>query len=165
MDSIEIQGGRPLVGEIAVSGAKNAALPLMTACLLTDEPLTLSGVPRLADIQTLSNLLEAHGAAIEEIGEDKGRRALKLQAAEITSTKASYDLVRKMRASVLVLGPLLARCGHAEVSLPGGCAIGTRPVDLHLRGMEALGAEIELEEGYIKARAPKGLKGGEYVFP
>ncbi len=165
MDSIEIQGGRPLVGEIAVSGAKNAALPLMAACLLTDEALRLERVPRLADIATLSSLLKGLGVQIGEEAGEKGQRTLLLDAKEITSTQASYDLVRKMRASVLVLGPLLARCGHAEVSLPGGCAIGTRPVDLHLRGLEALGAEIELEEGYIKARAPKGLKGGEYVFP
>ena len=165
MDSIEIQGGRPLQGEIAVSGAKNAALPLMAACLLTGDQLRLDSVPRLADIKTMANLLEGLGAQIEEVDGGPGRRSLLLQAPEITSTQASYDLVRKMRASVLVLGPLLARCGHAEVSLPGGCAIGTRPVDLHLRGMEALGAEIVLEDGYIKARAPKGLRGGEYVFP
>ena len=165
MDSIEIQGGRPLQGEISVSGAKNAALPLMAACLLTGDQLRLDSVPRLADIKTMANLLEGLGAQIEEVDGGPGRRSLLLQAPEITSTQASYDLVRKMRASVLVLGPLLARCGHAEVSLPGGCAIGTRPVDLHLRGMEALGAEIVLEDGYIKARAPKGLRGGEYVFP
>ena len=165
MDSIEIKGGRPLVGEIAVSGAKNAALPLMTAALLTDQPLRLEAVPDLADIRTLSDLLRSLGTEIAEETAAEGRRTLVIQTGEIASTCASYDLVRKMRASVLVLGPLLARCGHAEVSLPGGCAIGTRPVDLHLRGMEALGAEIELEEGYIKARAPKGLKGGEYVFP
>ena len=171
MDKIVIHGGRPLNGKIAISGAKNAALPLMAASLLTDEALTLSAVPRLADIDTMSKLLVQHGVDLSETGPaaPKGApsngRTLELSAGAIASTRAPYDLVRKMRASVLVLGPLVAREGEAEVSLPGGCAIGTRPVDLHLQGLEALGAEIELEGGYVRARAPKGLVGAEYVFP
>jgi UDP-N-acetylglucosamine 1-carboxyvinyltransferase len=169
MDKIRIKGGRPLKGEIQVSGAKNAALPLMTAALLTEEPLVLSNLPHLADIATLAKLLEQLGVEVHlnggsELDGSKGR-VMRLTAGEIASTCAPYDLVRKMRASVLVLGPLLARCGHAEVSLPGGCAIGTRPVDLHLRGLELLGAEIELRDGYVHAQAPRGLKGAEVVFP
>jgi UDP-N-acetylglucosamine 1-carboxyvinyltransferase len=160
MDKIRIRGGQALRGKIPIGGAKNAALPLMTACLLTDEPLVLEHVPRLADIQTLCGLLEQHGAAIEH-----GHGEMILTARRIASTTAPYDLVRKMRASVLVLGPLLARCGDARVSLPGGCAIGTRPVDLHIKGLERMGADIQLKEGYIDARAPGGLHGAEIVFP
>ena len=164
MDQIRIRGGRPLEGSIRISGAKNAALPLMTASLLTDETLTLTNLPFLADITTLVQLLMQHGV---EIGmRDSGAgHVLEMTANEMASTTAPYDLVRKMRASILVLGPLVARCGEARVSMPGGCAIGTRPVDLHLKGLEALGAEIELANGYVHARAPKGLKGGHYVFP
>jgi len=166
MDQIRIRGGRPLKGSIRISGAKNAALPLMTASLLTQETLTLTNLPFLADITTLVQLLMQHGAHIAMRGEGPGGgHVMELTAGEITSTTAPYDLVRKMRASVLVLGPLVARCGEARVSLPGGCAIGTRPVDLHLKGLEALGAEIELSGGYIHARAPKGLSGGHFVFP
>jgi len=168
MDKIRIRGGKPLSGTIPIGGAKNAALPLMTAALLTEETLTLRHVPVLADITTLSHLLVQHGATITMAGAQSAREhghALQINAKRIVSTTAPYDLVRKMRASVLVLGPLLARCGEARVSLPGGCAIGTRPVDLHLKGMERLGAEIELRQGYIEARAPKGLKGGEIIFP
>ena len=169
MDKIRIRGGRPLRGEIKISGAKNAALPLMAASLLTDQTLHLSNLPHLVDITTLANLLVRHGVEIVMNGHaDNGGnagRALDLQAGTIASTRAPYDLVRKMRASVLVLGPLLARVGHAEVSLPGGCAIGTRPVDLHLKGLELLGAEIDLENGYIDARAPRGLIGNEVIFP
>lgn len=167
MPRIKIVGGHRLVGEISICGAKNAALPLMTAALLTDERLTLRNLPRLADIATLSSLLTHHGVDIEINGSgtaNRGRVA-HLHAAEITDTTAPYDLVRKMRASVLVLGPLLARCGIARVSQPGGCAIGTRPVDLHLKGLQQLGAEIELDGGYIEARAPNGLTGGHIVFP
>jgi UDP-N-acetylglucosamine 1-carboxyvinyltransferase len=163
MDRIRIKGGVPLAGIIPIGGAKNAALPLMAASLLTDEPLVLDNVPDLADVATMANLLAQHGVAI-----DRGRageRRIALTAAHITSTTAPYDLVRKMRASVLVLGPLLARCGRARVSLPGGCAIGTRPVDLHLKGLERLGAKVSLEQGYIDAHAPHGLKGAEIVFP
>jgi len=167
LDSIRIRGGRRLEGVIPISGAKNAALPLMTACLLTEGTLTLSNLPYLADITTLTNLLLEFGVGIRvkgNGGEDKGR-IIELAASDILGTVAPYDLVRKMRASILVLGPLLARCGQAEVSLPGGCAIGTRPVDLHLKGMEQLGAEIELDGGYVRARAPKGLRGARIVFP
>ncbi len=163
MDKIRIRGGRPLKGEIRISGAKNAALPLMAASLLTRETLVLENLPQLADIEFLSHILLQHGVELEPDPAEQGR--LNLTAATISDTKAPYELVRKMRASVLVLGPLLAREGHAEVSLPGGCAIGTRPVDLHLKGLELLGAEIELREGYIHARAPRGLIGAEVVFP
>jgi UDP-N-acetylglucosamine 1-carboxyvinyltransferase len=168
MDRIRIRGGRPLEGKIHIGGAKNAALPLMTAALLTAEKLTLANVPRLADITTLSHLLVQHGVSITmsraEVGEERGH-VLELSAARIASTTAPYDLVRKMRASVLVLGPLVARCGEARVSLPGGCAIGPRPVDLHLKGLEQLGASVALRQGYIEAMAPKGLRGAEIVFP
>lgn len=169
MDRIRIRGGRPLTGDIRISGAKNAALPLMTAALLTDETLRLSNLPHLADITTMATLLAQLGATINLNGEsaDDGHigRVLELRASDIRNIRADYDLVRKMRASVLVLGPLLARCGQAQVSLPGGCAIGTRPVDLHLKGLAQLGAEIELREGYIHATAPHGLRGGRIVFP
>ena len=166
MDKIRIRGGVPLAGVIAIGGAKNAALPVMAASLLTAETLTLENVPDLADIATMSNLLVQHGVAIE-MGEPSpaGGRQVDLSAAHITSIVAPYDLVRKMRASVLVLGPLLARCGRARVSLPGGCAIGTRPIDLHVNGLRQLGAQIELNRGYVEARAPKGLRGAEIVFP
>jgi UDP-N-acetylglucosamine 1-carboxyvinyltransferase len=169
MDKIRIRGGRPLKGEVPISGAKNAALPLMAAALLTEQTLTLSNLPHLADISTFVNLLGQHGVEVSMKGEAGGGghagRVLSLTAAAIRSTTAPYDLVRKMRASVLVLGPLVARFGEARVSLPGGCAIGTRPVDLHIKGLAALGAEIELAEGYIQARAPRGLAGGRIVFP
>ena len=168
MDRIRIRGGHRLSGTLPISGAKNAALPLMTASLLTKEALRLSNLPHLDDIATMANLLVQHGVAIEMTGaapDGHGGRVLSLKAAKIGSTVASYELVRRMRASILVLGPLLARCGHGEVSLPGGCAIGTRPVDIHLDGLRALGADITLEEGYIKAQAPKGLRGGHIVFP
>lgn len=168
MDKIRIRGGRPLNGAITVGGAKNAALPLMTAALLCDETLTLTNLPILADINTLCNLLLQHGVAIhmEGAGGECAGRAVSFTARDITNTTAPYDLVRKMRASVLVLGPLLARCGEAKVSLPGGCAIGARPVDLHIKGLEAMGADIRIEGGYIVAKAPKGgLRGAEYVFP
>ena len=143
MDRIRIKGGVPLEGVIAIGGAKNAALPLMTASLLTPETLTLENVPDLADVATMSNLLVQHGAAIS-MGEasSAGGHRVELSAAHITSITAPYDLVRKMRASVLVLGPLVARCGRARVSLPGGCAIGTRPIDLHISGLRQLGAEV-----------------------
>ncbi len=162
MDKMLIRGGKPLRGKIHISGAKNAALPLLSACLLTDETLTLSNVPQLADIATMANLLGQHGVGINLNGTDEGASAtgktIDLRAEKITNTTAPYDLVRKMRASILVLGPLLARCGKAEVSLPGGCAIGTRPVDLHISALEQMGAEIAIENGYINAKAPKGLR-------
>ena len=167
MDRIVIQGGRPLAGEIAVGGAKNAALPLMAAALLTDERLLLSNVPLLADIRTMSDLLERHGIAVERATADG--RTLSL-GGRIGSVEAPYDIVRKMRASVLVLGPILARVGEARVSLPGGCAIGTRPIDLHLKGLQEMGAEIRLEGGYVHARVANGagngrLRGATIVLP
>ena len=166
MDRIRIRGGRPLAGEIAIGGAKNAALPLMAAGLLTEDRLVLENVPRLADIATMAELLSGHGIAVEPVGNDG--RTLSLGGA-ISNTEAPYDIVRKMRASVLVLGPLLARVGEARVSLPGGCAIGPRPIDLHLTGLEQMGAEISLEGGYVAARVPKGqggrLRGATIVFP
>jgi UDP-N-acetylglucosamine 1-carboxyvinyltransferase len=169
MDKIRIRGGKPLNGTIRIGGAKNAALPLMAACLLSDEPLVLSNVPHLADITTMANLLGQHGTQVSLEGHDAKEghtgRVMSLTARDITSTTAPYDLVRRMRASVLVLGPLVAREGVATVSLPGGCAIGTRPVDIHLSGLEALGAEIEVESGYIRASAPQGLRGARYAFP
>jgi UDP-N-acetylglucosamine 1-carboxyvinyltransferase len=161
MDRIRIRGGRRLEGAIPIGGAKNAALPLLAAALLTDEPMTFRNLPNLVDISTMLLLLAQHGATVER-GPDGVAR---LHIREVASTVAPYDIVRKMRASVLVLGPLLARVGHAEVSLPGGCAIGTRPVDLHIMALEKLGAEIELEGGYIRARAPKGLIGATIRFP
>jgi UDP-N-acetylglucosamine 1-carboxyvinyltransferase len=169
MDRIRIRGGRMLHGTIPVSGAKNAALPLMTAAILTDETLTLSNIPHLADITTLAKLLGQHGVTISMNGAAPNGghlgHVLSLRAGTITNTTAPYDLVRKMRASVLVLGPLLARERRARVSLPGGCAIGTRPVDLHIKGLEQLGARIELSEGYVDAQAPAGLVGAEIVLP
>ncbi len=170
MDKIRIIGGTALRGAITIGGAKNAALALMPACLLTDETLALSNLPHLVDITTMANLLAQHGVAMSLNGHAPNGghtgRVLELTAEQITSTTAPYDLVRKMRASVLVLGPLLARCGHAKVSLPGGCAIGTRPVDLHLKALEQMGASIEVEGGYILATVPGGrLKGAHVVFP
>ncbi|MFZ4689077.1 MAG: UDP-N-acetylglucosamine 1-carboxyvinyltransferase [Polymorphobacter sp.] len=168
MDQIVIRGGRPLKGRIPISGAKNAALTLMPCALLTDEPLTLRNLPRLADIDTFGHLLNNHGLSttIEGTHPEEFGRVMTVRANRITSTVAPYDIVRKMRASILVLGPLLARAGEATVSLPGGCAIGNRPIDLHLKALEHLGAEIELAAGYVKAVAPKGgLPGGRYVFP
>lgn len=160
-----IRGGTPLKGKIHISGAKNAALPLLAASLLTDETLTLSNVPQLADIITMGNLLGQHGVGLGLNGVGGRGHTVDLCAKTITNTTAPYDLVRKMRASILVLGPLLARARAAKVSLPGGCAIGTRPVDLHLTALEKMGAQIELADGYINASAPLGLKGAEIVFP
>ncbi len=170
MDRISIRGGKPLEGDIRISGAKNAALPLMTASLLTDEPLILGNMPQLADIAHMAKILSQHGAVVGLEGhgrEGAGEgRVLRLHVPDITSTTAPYELVRKMRASFLVTGPILARCGKAKVSLPGGCAIGTRPVDLHLKGLEAMGAAIEIVDGYVDARAPAGgLRGAQITFP
>ena len=164
MDRIRIKGGRPLTGKIPISGAKNAGLPLMAACLLTDEALVLSNLPDLVDITTMADLLAVHGVDVSR-GESEAAGELTLCARDITNTTAPYDLVRRMRASVLVLGPLVARAGEARVSMPGGCAIGTRPIDLHLKGLEALGVNIALEDGYVHARAPKGLHGATVRFP
>jgi UDP-N-acetylglucosamine 1-carboxyvinyltransferase len=162
MDKIRIRGGRPLSGEITIGGAKNASLPLMVAGLLTDERLVLTNVPQLDDIRTMSALLAQHGVAVDKPTNDG--RVLSIGGA-ITNTEAPYDIVRKMRASILVLGPLVARTGQARVSLPGGCAIGTRPVDLHLKGLEQMGATILLDGGYVNASAPKGLRGATIVLP
>lgn len=162
MDRLNITGGTPLNGRIEISGAKNSALKLMAASLLTDEPLTLRRMPNLADTRFLSQLLQTLGV---EVYWPKGEPTCRLNAAELTSTIAPYEQVRKMRASFNVLGPLLARSGHATVSLPGGCAIGARPVDLHLKAFEAMGADLVVEEGYVKAAAIRGLKGARIVFP
>ncbi|MEQ1768978.1 MAG: UDP-N-acetylglucosamine 1-carboxyvinyltransferase [Devosia sp.] len=171
MDRIRLIGGKELNGEIPISGAKNAALPLMIASLLTKDPLILENVPRLADVKQLERILENHGVDIAVHGRRRGADALDGQrmtfhAEEIVDTTAPYDLVSKMRASFWVIGPLLARMHEARVSLPGGCAIGTRPVDLFLFGLKALGAEIDIDEGYVVARAPKGgLVGATVAFP
>lgn len=168
MDKIIIRGGKRLSGSVPVSGAKNAALTLLPCALLTDEAVTLRNLPRLADIDGFQHLMNQFGVSTAIAGarpEDFGR-VMTLQATRLTSTVAPYDLVRKMRASILVLGPLLARAGEATVSLPGGCAIGNRPIDLHLKALEAFGAQIELAAGYVRAIAPDGgLPGGRYSFP
>src|SRR3990167_5131352 len=168
MDRIRIKGGRQLKGDIRISGSKNATLPLMVTALLSDKKLVLHNVPRLADITTMIQLLAQHGVEIDSGTGENGHAhgtTLTLQARKISSTTAPYDIVRKMRASVLVLGPLLAREGEARVSLPGGCAIGARPVDLRIAGLKAMGAEIDIDGGYMVARAPKGLRGARYTFP
>ncbi len=164
MDRIAITGGQTLHGEIPISGAKNSAIKLMAAALLTDQPLRLTNMPRLADTRFMAQLLRRLGVVITEWDEGAEQITV-LHAAEITSAFASYDLVRQMRASFNVLGPLVARTGHAKVSLPGGCSIGARPVDLHLKALEALGATIDLHEGYVYAQAARGLKGAEIEFP
>ena len=162
MDRIRIRGGRPLAGEIQIGGAKNAALPLMASGLLTEDRVILANVPKLADVDTMSLLLAQHGLAVEALRNDG--RTLSI-GGPITNTEAPYDIVRKMRASVLVLGPLLARVGEARVSLPGGCSIGTRPIDLHLKGLEQLGATFDLDGGYIDGRVAGRLRGATIVFP
>ncbi len=164
MDRIAIVGGAKLNGQIPISGAKNSAIKLMTASLLTDEPLRLTNMPRLADTRFLGKLLQRLGAEVVEAEGPDGGETL-LTTREIVSGFAPYDLVRQMRASFNVLGPLLARTGQAKVSLPGGCTIGARPVDLHLKALEALGARIDLHEGYVYAQAPRGLKGAVINFP
>ena len=156
MDSILVKGGAELHGEIPIAGAKNACLTLMPATLLTEEPLTLMNAPRLSDIKTMTVLLQSLGAEVQSL---QGGRVIAMSSLGPVQTRAEYDIVRKMRASNLVLGPLLAREGHATVSLPGGCAIGARPMDIHITALEALGAEIELKDGYLHAKAPGGLKG------
>src|SRR6201995_41255 len=170
MDRIRIVGGRPLNGAIPISGAKNATLPLMIAGLLTDQTLILDNVPRLADVSSLQRILGNHGVDIMVGGKRPGDteyqgQSLHISAARIVDTTAPYDLVSKMRASFWVVAPLLARMGEAKVSLPGGCAIGTRPVDLLIMALEQLGAIIEIDAGYVIAKAPGGLKGGGIVFP
>lgn len=162
MDKFVIRGGEPLLGTVRISGAKNAALPCMAAALLTEEPVILENIPQVRDIQTTRNLLAAMGAEVE-LGFGRAQHRTSIQCAKLTSPAASYELVKTMRASTLVLGPLVARCGRARVSLPGGCAIGARPIDLHIKGLEQLGARITQEHGYIEASA-KRLKGTEIVF-
>lgn len=164
MDEIVISGGHRLRGEIAVSGSKNAVLPLMVAGLLTDEKLILRGTPRLADTRTLANVLAELGATVEEFGKGPGE-GVSIDTPKLASTRASYEWVSKMRASFWVLGPLLARAHEAQVSLPGGCAIGTRPVDLYLNGLAAMGADISVEGGYVNATAKGGLEGARVDFP
>jgi UDP-N-acetylglucosamine 1-carboxyvinyltransferase len=170
MDRISIVGGRPLHGAIPISGAKNATLPLMIASLLTKDTLILDNVPRLADVSQLQRILSNHGVDIMVNGKRPGDTAyqgqtLHISAADIVDTTAPYELVSKMRASFWVIGPLVARMGEAKVSMPGGCAIGTRPVDLLIMALQCLGAEIEIDGGYVIARARNGLRGGEIVFP
>ena len=164
MDKIRIIGGNRLEGKINIAGAKNAALPIMTACLLTEEDLVISSVPNLSDISTMTSLLEHLGvkSTLQNISESG--RVIALNASEIIDKTAPYDIVRKMRASFWVLGPLLARFGEVTVSLPGGCAIGTRPIDMHLSALAAMGADITLEEGYIHAKSVGKLKGAEIYF-
>ncbi len=162
MDKLIIRGGEPLLGTVRVSGAKNAALPCMAAALLTDEPVILENIPQVRDIQTTRNLLAAMGADVE-LGYGRAHHRTTIHCQNLASPEASYELVKTMRASTLVLGPLVARCGRARVSLPGGCAIGSRPIDLHIKGLEQLGAKITQDHGYVEATADR-LKGAEIVF-
>src|ERR1700686_1021569 len=167
MDKFVIRGGEPLLGTVRVSGAKNAALPCMAAALLTDEPVVLENIPQVRDIQTTRNLLEEMGAEVE-LGYGRAQHRTTINCANLAAPEASYELVKTMRASTLVLGPLVARCGHARVSLPGGCAIGARPIDLHIKGLERLGAKITQEHGYVEATTDPingdRLRGAEIVF-
>ena len=162
MDKFVIRGGNPLLGTVRVSGAKNAALPAMAAAILTDEPVILENIPQVRDIETTRKLLAAMGAEVE-LGYGRAQHRTTICCRNLTSPEASYELVKTMRASTLVLGPLVARCGHARVSLPGGCAIGSRPIDLHIKGLERLGATITQDHGYVEASA-KRLRGAEIVF-
>src|ERR1700732_2386566 len=167
MDKLVIRGGEPLLGSVRVSGAKNAALPCMAAALLTDEPVILENIPQVRDIETTRNLLAAMGAEVE-LGYGRAQHRTTIHCKTLAAPEASYELVKTMRASTLVLGPLVARCGRARVSLPGGCAIGSRPIDLHLKGLERLGAKITQEHGYVEATTDPingdRLKGAEIVF-
>ena len=162
MDSIIVTGNGPLSGQIPIAGAKNACLTLMPATLLSDEPLTLTNAPRLSDIRTMTTLLQSLGAEVSTLNDGK---VLAMSSHDLNNLTANYEIVRKMRASILVLGPMLARAGQAVVSLPGGCAIGARPVDLHLKALEAMGADLDLRDGYVHAKAPNGLKGAVVEFP
>jgi UDP-N-acetylglucosamine 1-carboxyvinyltransferase len=162
MDKLIIRGGEPLLGTVRVSGAKNAALPCMAAALLTEEPVILENIPQVRDIQTTRNLLAAMGAEVE-LGFGRAHHRTTIHCKNLASPEASYELVKTMRASTLVLGPLVARCGHARVSLPGGCAIGSRPIDMHIKGLEKLGAKITQDHGYVEATAGR-LQGAEIVF-
>src|SRR6202041_2008834 len=163
MDKLVIRGGNPLLGTVRISGAKNAALPCMAAALLTDETVILENVPQVRDIETTRKLLSAMGAEVE-LGYGRAQHRTTICCKNIASPEASYELVKTMRASSLVLGPLVARCGRARVSLPGGCAIGSRPINLHVSGLEKLGAIVRQEHGYIEAEAPNGLRGAEVSF-
>ena len=170
MDRIKIVGGERLIGTISISGAKNAALPLMIASLLTSDRLTLKNIPNLADVNLLARILRNHGVDLAVDGKRAGPavqlgETFHLSARDIVDTVAPYEMVNRMRASFWVLGPLITRCGQAKVSLPGGCAIGTRPVDMHLMGLKALGAEIDIESGYVLAKAAGGLRGARVTFP
>lgn len=168
MDRIVVRGGNRLNGRLPISGAKNSALTLLPCALLTDEPLTLRNLPRLADVDSFGHLLNQLGCStmIEGARPEDFGRVMTARAGKVTATIAPYDIVRKMRASILVLGPLLARAGEATVSLPGGCAIGNRPIDLHMKALEAFGATIEVTAGYVKASTPGGrLPGGKMIFP
>ena len=160
MDFLRIKETPKLQGGIEISGAKNSALPILTATLLSKNSLHIRNLPNVADVNTLLKLLEILGASFERVGENH----ILIETLGVRETKATYDIVRKMRASILVLGPLLARFGYCEVSLPGGCAIGARPVDLHIKAMEKMGAEVRIENGYIVAKAPKGLQGAKIIF-
>jgi UDP-N-acetylglucosamine 1-carboxyvinyltransferase len=162
MDKFVIRGGNPLLGTVRISGAKNAALPAMAAALLTEEPVILENVPQVRDIETTRRLLSAMGAEVE-LGYGRARNRTSICCKNLSAPEASYELVKTMRASTLVLGPLVARCGRARVSLPGGCAIGARPIDLHIKGLERLGAKIDQQHGYVEASAER-LKGAEIVF-
>jgi UDP-N-acetylglucosamine 1-carboxyvinyltransferase len=161
MDKFRITGGAPLTGTIAVSGAKNSALPALAACLLSPEPVTLERIPRVRDIRTMESLLRHTGASVEPVGETG---EVRVHAADLSKPEAPYDLVKTMRASSLVLGPLVGRTGRARVSMPGGCAIGARPIDLHIAALEQLGARLEQDHGYVEAVAPKGLRGARVAF-
>lgn len=160
MDFLQVIGRNPLKGEVAISGAKNSALPLLSSALLAKSTITIENLPNVADVKTFIKLLEYLGSIVKY----NNSHSISIDSSHIIHTKATYDIVRKMRASILVLGPLLARFGHCEVSLPGGCAIGARPVDLHIKAMEKMGAQISIQGGYIVAKAPKGLQGAKIVF-
>ena len=162
MDKLVIRGGNPLLGTVRISGAKNAALPAMAAALLTEDTVILENIPQVRDIETTRKLLSSMGAEVE-LGYGRAQHRTTICAKNVTSPEASYELVKTMRASTLVLGPLVARCGKARVSMPGGCAIGTRPIDLHIKGLERLGAKIVQEHGYVEATAHR-LKGAQIVF-
>ncbi|MBV9340081.1 MAG: UDP-N-acetylglucosamine 1-carboxyvinyltransferase, partial [Acidobacteria bacterium] len=162
MDKFVIRGGNPLLGTVRISGAKNAALPAMAAALLTEEPVILENIPQVRDIETTRRLLSAMGAEVE-LGYGRAQHRTTISCRRVSSPEASYELVKTMRASTLVLGPLLARCGRARVSLPGGCAIGARPIDLHIKGLELLGAKIKQEHGYVEASCRR-LRGAEILF-
>ena len=159
MDYLEIVGGRKLSGDVTISGAKNAALPIIAATILSDKEVTLTNLPKVVDIRTLLKLLTMLGGKVEH-----DNTVAHINNATISSTKAVYEIVSQMRASILVLGPLLARFGECEVSLPGGCAIGQRPIDLHLQALEEMGAHIEIKGGYVRAEAPNGLQGAKIIF-